>query len=521
MIRRNSIFLSIILGTLFSVGYSQDNRSVNSYNTFRIYSNTNLWLQTGNASGMVFNKLPDVVTFDTGVEKEQNEFHLSMNPVEKDRYFLDTRSYQSVDGKFFLFGNFAYDYMDEKGARWNGTYDPYRGDPYILGDSVSGTTYHKENYSLSGKLAYKMSDRLSLGSRIDYFVAVGAKQKDPRPQNTVSLIRINPSLVFHSEQSQWGFDLGYSHRKEEIDYEVKRENFDVNFFMLKGFGFYSRKLGSTAYRFQSKNEFFGGMQYEKNWNDIISLTEVRGSYSLEGIEDGTSSIRKGDGGDWQTFEFSLNQQLKKYNKNSSHRLSATASYFNGAGKEFLEDEDNTGAIVQYFVIAKNLKMKRQLFSGMIAYDFLTFEVEGKSIWDIHADLGLINQSEKYYYVPEIFTSSFLNLNASVKVQRNWYWKKHHFAPEFGVACLQNLSNSLFLSDLAEITKYQRKDVYSHDINFLSTNVMTYSPAIKWGYSPSDWGKISQLNLTLKYSQVNPAGNSGSNSFIQLALGVVF
>ncbi len=522
MIRRNCFFLSIILGTtMFSTSYAQDKQSVNSFNTFRSYSNANPWLQTGNASGMVFNKLSDVVVFDAGIEKKQDDFHLLMNPEETDRYFLDTKSYQSMDGKFFLFGNFAYNYIDEKGARWNGTYDPYRGNPYILGDSVSGATYHKENYCLSGKLAYKLSDRLSIGTGVEYFVAVAAKQKDPRPSNTVSLFRVNPSLILHGDNSTWGFDLGFNHRKEEIDYEVKRESFDVSFFMFKGFGFYSRKLGSMAYRFQSANEFFGGLQYEKKWNDITSLTEIRGNYSLEGIEDGSSSIKKGDAGEWQTIEFKLNQQLQKTNTNSLHRLSVTASYFEGAGREFLEDEDNSGNVVNYIVIAKNLKMKRQLFVGQFAYDFITFDEEEKSIWDVHADLGLVNQSEKYYYVPETFTSSFMNLNASAKVQRNWYWKKHHFAPEIGIAYLQNLSNSIFLSDLNEITKNQRKDVYTNDINYLTTNIMTISPAIKWGYTPSDWGRINQLNLSMKYCMVNPDGDNGSNSIFQLSMGVVF
>ena len=138
------------------------------------------------------------------------------------------------------------------------------GIPIFLADSLSGTTYHKENYNLVGGVGYKLNDRISLGAGVDYYVGVAAKQKDPRPLNTYMRFKFNPALILTTSKYKLGFDIGYKSIKEEISYKVERSNFDPSFFTFKGFGFYSMDIGQSFYRLLKANEFLVEYNLRRN-----------------------------------------------------------------------------------------------------------------------------------------------------------------------------------------------------------------------------------------------------------------
>lgn len=518
-LKRSVVFIALL--ALAFPGYSGDSLLVNSFNSIRILKTENLWLKTGNSSGLSFNRDKELILFDAGSESRSGDFHRVREGNDINNYFFNTSSYKSIGDKFFMSGSFVYNNFEETGARWSGTYDPYSGNPYLLADSLSGTSWNKENYNLSGGISYLLNDRWVLGCNVDYFAAVAAKQKDPRPQIMLTSFAIAPSFILKKETYNLGFNIGYKNRKEEINYYTFRSSFAPTYFMFKGFGFYSKEIDAKFDRFQTSSELFGGVQFNKNFREMQNLTELRFKYSFEGIEDGSSTVIKEDGGDWVTMQIELNEQLKKTNGKNIHLLEGNFSFLNGEGTEYVQNRVKDGDNYKYITIAKNMKFKRQAVSGNISYNYLKMLDKNRIDWDIKATVTGINNSEKYYYIPEIFTSSYLNAGGSVEIQKNFYIGKIHLAPSVSSGYSSNLSNSILLSGLPEITKNQRSEIYTQEFDYYTADLLKLGGKIQLGYSPQNVKSIDQINLSLLVDYWNPVELETNTTFVSAKIGFVF
>jgi len=518
-LRRSCVLLILLVSAID--GYSGDTLQVNSFNSFRLINIENLWLSTGNSSGLFFNGSKKLIAFDAETTLKNGDFHRISEGGDIDKYSFNTGSYLSIGDKLFAEGSFAYNNLDEKGARWSGTYDPYRGNPYLLTDSLSGTSWHKENYRLTGQLAYTFSNNLILGCGVNYFVAVAAKQKDPRPENMVTQIEFHPSLILLKNNYNLGFDIGYRNRKEEIQYNTYRSNFTPNYFMFKGLGFYSKEIEDGYYRFQSCREVFAGMQFEKEFEGLQSLSELRFNYTSEGIEDGGSVIAKEDGGDWKTYEVKLNQQLKRINDKNIHVIGGKFNFFNGDGTEYTQTKVKEGDVTRYITISKNLKFTRQTIFGEISYNCLKMLNKNDVDWDINTSITAINNSEKYYYVPEIFTSSYFNIAGNAEIQKNFYFGVMHFAPSINARYSSNISSNVFLSNLTEITNTQRQEIYMQEFDFYTADVLNLGGEIQLGYFPKNIKSIDQMNLCLMFDYWTQMEMQTKSTLVSVKVGFVF
>lgn len=515
--------LFLVLSAAFYQCFAGDTLHVNSFNTFRLVRLGNSWLETENIAGLVYNQPTNSVSFEAGFDKGNGDFHRIREGNKISDYSFSTESFQSQKKRIFLYGKFAYHSLDETGGQWNGTYDPYNGNPYILADSLSGTTYHKENYNMVGGVGYKLNDRISLGAGVDYYVGVAAKQKDPRPLNTYMRFKFNPALILTTSKYKLGFDIGYKSIKEEISYKVERLNFDPSFFTFKGFGFYSMDIGQSFYRLLKANEFFGGVQFEKKLRKAPTLTELRFNYDMEGIEDGTSVIRKLDGGEWRTYNVLLNEQINLRKGLTTHLVKGTFSFFNGDGNEFSQNivYEGTWNVPRYVTTGENLKFNRQTISGTVSYNYLKLKDQDWIDWDIVAGINYLNNSEQYFYIPEIFSSGYSNVTGDLSLQKNLYFGKCHLALSLNSGYTLNLSNDLQLSTLPEITKKQRKDVYQQEFDYYASSVMKAGGEVKIGGNFLKIKNLGQTYLSFSYNQVNQISGNQNFNMICTRLGFVF
>ncbi len=497
-----------------------DSLNLVSFNSPKWCRLENMWLHTENASGLAFNRKNEFSTFDAGTTSRSGDFHRTMDPSLQNRWFFSASSYQTVNDKFFVGGSFSYDFINESGARWTGTYDPYRGNPYLLADSLTGVETHKEAYRISGQAAWILSDRLILGGGLQYRVSVAAKQKDPRPEINVTFLEFHPSLLLIGNKSKIGFDAGYANRKEEISYTTYKSNFTPAFFMFKGFGFFSKEIDYGFYRFQTSHEGFAGLQFEKNFPNSSSLSEIRGRYGFEKIEDGGSVIIREDGGDWKTWQVDFHQYLKRFSGNKGWSFDGGASWFNGDGVEYTQQVVYVGNNEEYVTIGKNLKFNRQIADGHLNLNYLTLKEDRKINWDLLGGVNVTRSSEKYYYIPEVFTASWLNLTGNATVKKNLYTGSFHFAPSLGVSWRQNLSESLSLSDLPEITIKQRPEIFRHDFDHSVASVLGLHGIMQVGLTPP-FGKIGQVNLTYKADYLKPSGQDADFIVHCFTMGFVF
>ena len=517
--------INLLILLLLVAGYALGNTipdSTHSFNSFKLYKLQNQWLQTGNIARISLNPDKNIGFVQSGYRYDDGSYHRMREAETKNEFFLESESIQKIKEMYF-YGKFAYSNSDEKGILWNGVFDPYRGNPYIIGDSVPGANYHKEIYQLSGGMAKKFNNKLTLGLLVDYMVGIGAKQKDPRPENVVMNISVNPSVILKMDNFILGFDAGYRNRKEEIDYtQIATDNPDPTFFTFKGFGFHNYEVDYGVDRFQTEKAYFGGFQFQKEFGSIQSLTELRGEYSSEEIDDGSSVIKKEDGGDWKVISIDFNQQLKLQTGQKIHSLSFHGNFTNGQGTEYTQeivfDEDRHA---NYITISKNLKFERLAMNALLNYNFVSLSGYNKVNWDIEGTAGLTINDEKYNYIPEIFTADYMNLNTGIKVQKNFYKKALHFAPQIEVNYLQNLSNSMSLSNDPGITKKQNKELYMFDHNFYIADLIAVKAGLNVGFNMPNSKTIEQLNLNINYSYSQTNDQLLERNFLSGKIGIMF
>ena len=515
--------LIIALSSVMAQSYAGDSLHVNSFNTFRLIKAENVWLETGNVAGLVFNQSVKVVNFETGLDNGNGDYHRIREGSSVNDYSFSTESYQVLKKRMFVSGKFAYHYVDDFGGQWNGTYDPYNGSPYILADSVSRTTYHRENYHLVGNIGYQLNKKLSLGCGLDYYAGVGAKQKDPRPQNTYVRFRINPALIYAAANYKLGFDLAYSNKKEEIEYDVFRTNFSPTFFTFKGFGFYTINIGTGFYRFVTANELDGGFQLEKRIAHLPTMTELRFNYKSEGVEDGGSVIRKLDGGDWNTYSLSLKELVQLRKGASEQKFEGKFSFFNGDGNEFIQNivYEGTWNVPRYITTAENLKFNRQTITADLSYNFRKLTNATRINWEVEAGANFFNNSEQYYYIPEIFNAGYTNITGEIALHKNIYTGKYHLLLGLNGAYTNNLSNELLLSTLPEITKKQRKDLFQQEFDYYTSGLSQVGGEVKLGTSMFKVKNGGETYLGLRFDQVKQTNGNLSFSRFSAKIGFVF
>jgi hypothetical protein len=142
-------------------------------------------------------------------------------------------------------------------------------------------------------------------------------------------------------------------------------------------------------------------------------------------------------------------------------------------------------------------------------------------WDVVTAVNFISNNEKYYYIPEIFTSSYSNITGNLSVQKNFYLRNIHLAPALNTSYTSNLSNSMLLSTLNEITKTQRKEIYQQELDYYSSDLIKAGAEIKCGKNLDKRKKNNQIYISLRFDYCKQLSGDLYFNMIGAKLGFIF
>nr|WP_321356486.1 DUF6850 family outer membrane beta-barrel protein [uncultured Draconibacterium sp.] len=496
--------------------------SISSFHAFKLFQLKNQWLNSGNIAGLTFNANENIGEVFGEYKLTDGDYKKVREASHLENYSLFAESYLNLNNTHY-YGNFAYQNSDETGNLYTGLFDPYRGNPYVIGDSIPGANIHKESFTLSGGIAKRLTNQLSFGLLADYHIGKSAKQKDPRPRTVITDFSLRPSIIIYLTNNNLGLDLCYRNRKEDIEYQqVVTDDPDPTYFMFKGMGFYSSETGQSKSRFFNQNSLSAGVQFDTKLIGFGSLTEIRGTYCKEITEDGTSTVKKDDAGDWKTFIVELNQQFTKHTQTAIHKITFRTSYFDGDGIEYIQDailnDDNK---TEYITLSKNLKLNRKEFHAAIEFNYLKLCNHEQINWEssVHAHYKL--KTEKYYYIPEVFNADYSNLELGVNFEKDFYLRKFCFAPGIILNYHYNINQKLNLSNDETITRRQNKQLYMHDFEYETTDYINVSPRINCAYKLPKSENIDKLFLKVRYEFREVIDSNENMGILTAKLGFMF
>jgi hypothetical protein len=215
-----------------------------------------------NAAGLHHLPIAGISYAEISANKSQGDFVNYFQSNNSLEFSAESESFYRLNPQTVFYGKIKYANFQGKNMDGSMLIDPYYN-AFDIVEVTSGTAGDKarEDYLLTGAIAYDLSKRWTLGGKIDYEASNYAKHKDLRHTN--SLLDFLSSLGL-SYRLNPHIELG-------INYLYRKSVEDLRF---KTYGTTDRKYTSLISfgNFFGKNELFGGDGYtdSDNSNPIVN-----------------------------------------------------------------------------------------------------------------------------------------------------------------------------------------------------------------------------------------------------------
>lgn len=380
------------------------------------------WTGTANPGSLSEYNITNVSLMQAGYLFNDDELRLIQQPEQTEVYHASTKGFMKI-GDLSVFGSFGYSNSRYNGSTYNGTlmFDTFN--PYLIGDTVPARQF-REQFDMGGKISYRLNERITVATAIDYVSAVGAKQKDPRNKNSISSLKLTPGIVYHLGKTTLGLSGSWYTRSNELSYSVEG-NWNQTLFMPLGLGYYRREVNISSYsQWYTGKGYAGALQVSHETGNMFFLAEVNYDHFNEEVRSG-STFRLIDG-ITGTDDISLFALLRLVREKAYHSFTFDASFTALSADEILQ---------RSYTVNK----------GTYSYDSLATVswIENKHmINDVHGSLG-------YSYL--VFDNDRnIDFNAGAKVSAVYFSTSHFPVQSYGQYNFFNLRGTLFAAKLLHI-----------------------------------------------------------------------
>lgn len=382
------------------------------------------WTGTSNPAALSETSFGNISLAQAGYTSSDDDIRMIQQPVQYSSYQAATRGFMKL-GKVSLFGSFGYSNSGYKGVNYNGTmmFDTYN--PYLVGDSVSARQT-REQFGMEGKLSYTVNDRINVAVGAEYISAVGARQKDPRNKNTISMLRVTPGITYDLGKTKVGLSGSVYTTSNEMSYRVEG-NWNQNLFVFLGLGYFRQEINISSYsQWYVGNGYAGALQASREGDDLYMIAEISYDHYTEEARSG-SSFRLIDG-ITETNDISLSGMLRIERGQAFHILTVKGSLKAVSGDEILQRSYKINA-------------------GTYSYDSLATVswIENKQMI---TDLG-----GEVKYTRIVYDSDFnIDLEFGGALLASYYSTEHFPVQSYGFYNTFNLGGSLFARKLLKTSR---------------------------------------------------------------------
>lgn len=273
---------------------------------------------------------------------EDGDFKHPLLAAQSHYFDFSSKRYQEFKG-WKLYGRFDLRTGIEKDVPHTSQLDPLRLNPYILMDSLQGD-WNKQRYGLEAKVASPFfNDRIAVGLGLKYAVNTGARQRDPRPENTQNDLELIPSVAYKfNERNILGLFGSYNYLSEDVKITSVNYNVAHNLYKLLGLGEYEGSSpiflsSGDLIRRYAGNRFGGGLNYSYTHGGFRSHLEGFFQQHTEKAMDG--SIYPKNAGEHRYKRYGFQADLSQTTISGIHQLRAEWVQTDIENKEFHQYQD--------------------------------------------------------------------------------------------------------------------------------------------------------------------------------------
>ena len=406
-----------------------------------------------------------------------NGLHLVQEGDGASALKLHSESFQ-VDKKYRFFGK-AYFLTDQKNnVGWRDVEDYELLSPYLVADSIGGN-YKRESYFLSGGATVRLR-HIEWGIRAAYQGGVSYRQVDPRPRNTVSVIRINPGVNYNNGKWNLGWFGEYQRYRQNVDIQVEKEGEKKYFYLLQGFGIYNHQFsgpGDTFSRIYKGNLFTTG--FNINYADKYQSTDALVSVSQNSIDATENSNRTPYQITHNQIAVQLTHEREVFNRTLF--LKGLYTFHQTIGNEtqykpdLISNPDSSSAPLLQWNFASQSD-RYQLLSHNAQFSVLLADknLSRFSVWE-QLNIDWQDSKQNYYY--PYYHQFIQSISGAGIVGINYPLKRCSLVGSFKAGYKKNLSSSLFQTENNEITDRLIIPVY----DFMRSNIASYQLNMKFRF----------------------------------------
>ena len=186
-----------------------------------------LWLQSQNASGMVFDDTTRFSNLVMNYHLQDGNFHRPQEGTKESTIGVSSEGFMKLK-QALVWGSFSFQQRNLTDAGYNASItDPFRGMPYYIIDEHQ-SDWRNQYYDLRFRASTPLMDNgLSFGVEGVYQASLSAKQRDPRVDTRFYTLKLVPSISYQvNEAHRLGLSLRYESIKE--DSRMENENSDID-----------------------------------------------------------------------------------------------------------------------------------------------------------------------------------------------------------------------------------------------------------------------------------------------------
>lgn len=463
-------------------------KQYNSISTKKIMLLNTIWSQSKNATSLTyFNYDEKIGTAFLYSEFQDKNYHLFQEGNKNIITGFYTDGYLKYR-KWNFYGSFNYFTQQNKNIKWVSVMNPYNDNPYSIGDSIGGN-YSKEYFNMEGKGSYKLNEKLSFGFDVKYLTGVGAKKKDPRPENTITTFNISPGIIVDFDKVKIGANFRYEGSKEDIKiYTVTQNNYNI--FHFKGLGVFS-STSEFDDRIIVSDLLGGGFQFNFSGNQLNNLTEINFHKKSTDIKQGT------------TYPLQV-VLLEKFNteivstfilspkKKDIKRLKLFYNNKRLYGHEPVVEPKLETVNYQWSTAAKyTLYWHKENEYG---FNYSYFKIIDNNHFNWGATLfGKINSSKTtYYFVPEYNKQKLNYFNINATFEKGFQYKSGNIVISCNSGYRKGFNSDLEIIEEESLLSTVNTEFITHDFEFYNSGLLQFGVSAKIGKNISFYKNTMQI-----------------------------